>query len=476
MDREEGDGLEIQFDMMVHLSGVENVYHIDGGMILVGFFTALVPISFDEDSEILQWHLEQVCESDGILKPHRLPSVLGNWYKTQDMNMLQSSKCFLGWFARANILLGTHQLVSDSRLKWSTETLEHRQTLYRDGFETAEQFGFTAGPINTSIQLIKTWRFHSNVQHFHRQQQYSTALHLGHGNLSIIIDSESKQVWLVPMLSLLLHLCHRYFQEVSRGSNAINNPLPFADPSPDGATAATIALESAGETLIFGSAGEIDAENLRQLFLRINSNLLNAAGTREPSNRKTLYASELMALVTEPGRGSPLKKMKAPVDAESWVGLLEMVDFVGVCANIGALIKPETPSEISCACSTLPSDRFLLAAHVRCLDVLSQREGKGIMNSPGRVCRLGDKVFWNAEKVYWTDCPVGIHEPIWGNFKKDKVLQQISCKEKGKGKSVPETDEQTELDRALPVDGAVVFGGFSSKRTLQSWRLSEYIP
>lgn len=469
IERQWGAGLEIPFEMLLDLSGVENVYQVEGGIILVGFFTALVPISRDEATNSIQWHFEEIDGSSGeLLKPHSLPSVLRDWYKSQDVNMLRTSKCFVGWFARANILLGTRQLVENPRnkLKWSTETKEHRQSARREGFEASGQLGFTAGPINTGLQLISTWRFHSNVQHFRRHEQYSMALRLGRGNVSVVIDSESKQVWLVPMLSLVLHLCHRYFQEVSSGQ--AHNPLPFANPSPDGASEAARVLECNGDVLVFGAAGNPDAENLRQLFLRINTNLLNSAATREPSNKKKLFASELMAMVTEPGRGSPLKEMKAPADAESWVGLLERVDFVGVCANIGYLIEPERPFANNCACSALPCNKYLLAAHIRCLDALAQREGCTIEHSLNRVCRLGESVFWNTENVYWTTCPAGGHDTIWNE--KDKVLQQISRKEKGKGKNVPRLNEQTVvLQQHLPEDGVVVFGGDTTKRVLQSF-------
>ncbi|KAH8748871.1 hypothetical protein F5883DRAFT_652987 [Diaporthe sp. PMI_573] len=469
-ERSWGAGLEISFDMMIHLSGVENVYNIEGGVIFVGFSTALVPTSHDESTNSVQWHFEEVNGMSGeLLRPCSLPSILGGWYKFQDVNILRTSKCFVGWYERANILLGTRQLVVDShnRLDWSIDTKEHRQSVRMEGFEANGQLGFTAGPINTSLQLVSTWRFHSNVQHFCRHEQYSMALRLGCGNVAIIIDSESKQVWLVPMLSLILHLCHRYFQEINRNGQ-VDNPLPFADPSPDGASEAARVLERSGDVLVFGAEGDSDAENLRQLFLRINTNLLNAARTRESSNKRTLFASELMAMVTEPGRGSPLKKIRAAAAAESWVGLLARVDFVGVCANIGRLIEPDPPSTNPCICSALPSDRYLLAAHMRCLDALSQREGDKMRNSRNRVCRLGEKVFWNMGKLYWTRCPAAGHDPIWNE--KDKILQQISSKEKGKGRDVQGVNGLTVPQQCLPEDGVVVFGGDPSKSLLQGLR------
>lgn len=161
-----GPGLKISFDMMIHLSGVENVYHIDGGIILIGFFTALVPISYDEDIKMVRWHFEEVNPSKGLLRPCSISSVrFGKWYKTEDVKILRSSRCSLGWFERANILLGTRQLVADSQstLKWSTETKEHHQSAHQEGYEAGGQLGFTAGPINTNLQLVSTYRFHSNI-------------------------------------------------------------------------------------------------------------------------------------------------------------------------------------------------------------------------------------------------------------------------------------------------------------------------
>lgn len=464
-----GAGLEISFDTMIHLSGVENVYSIDEGLIFVGFSTALVPTAYDETTRSIQWHFEEANGVSGeLLRPRSLDSIRGGWYKTQDVNMLRKSKCFVGWFARADILLGTRQLVMDSRLNWSIETKEQRQSLHMDGFGANGQLGFTVGPINFALQFVSTWHYHGNVQRFHRQEQYSRALTQSRRNVAAIIDTESKQVWLVPMLSLVLHLCHRYFQETNRGGH-IDDPLPFANPSPDGASEAARVLRSSGDVLVSGVAGDPDAENLRQLFLRIQTNILDAEGTREQSNKKTLFGSELMAMVIEPGRGSPLKKIKATsmADTESWVGLLATVDFVGVCANIGRLIEPENSSTKPCSCSTLPSDRYLLAAHMHCLKVLSQRYGENVRNS--RVWRLGEKVFWHMEKLYWTSCLVASHKSIWNQ--EDKFLQQISSKEKGKTRGVQMLNGlAVSQQHTIPEDGVVVFGGDLSKGLLQSLR------
>jgi hypothetical protein len=93
---------------------------------------------------------------------------------------------------------------------------------------------------------------------------------------------------------------------------------------------------------------------------------------------------------------------------------------------------------------------------MRCLDALSKRAGDGIRDSLNKACRLGETVFWNADKVHWTSCPAGIHDPIWNE--KGKILQQISSKEKGKGKDVSGLNGQTVAPRDLQKTGQLSLG------------------
>lgn len=175
--RKWGPGLQLSFDMMTHLAAVENVFHVDGGIILAGFFTALVPIHYDEAAKSILWHFEAVDDSGDLLKPSQLSSVAGDWFKTQDPNMLRNSICLLGWFEYANILLGTRELLehSQNKLTWSATPPQYRSTR-REGFEIGGQFGFSAGPINITPQVARSWRFHSNVQRFSAPSTYFCSL------------------------------------------------------------------------------------------------------------------------------------------------------------------------------------------------------------------------------------------------------------------------------------------------------------
>lgn len=475
-ERQWGVGLEISFDMMVHLSAVENTYYVDGGTILRGFFTALVPISYDEASNSIQWHFESVDESsEKLLSPQDLSSIQKDWYKTTDIASLRRCKCFVGWFEHSNIMLGTQQLLGHQhhRLQRSSGTHEHHRSAGREGFELGGQLGFTTGPLNFATTVVNTWRFHSNVQRFRPPTQYIQAIRLAYTKVALVLDSQSKQAWLVPMLSLILHMCHIYLEDTSKDDGlANNNPLPFAQASPDGSTAARNVLEPNGHLILAGEAGQDDTETLRQLFLRINTNLLNSVQTREASDSKKIFATELMDLIHQPARGSPVKEIRIHDYDVSWSGLAETVDFVGVCANLGQTIQPVPPKNVPlCDCCTLPRDRYLLAAHIASLERLAQL--KGDCNRTMMPCKpwnFGGKALWSPGSLLFMRCTADLHPSVWTNAVDAESLVQRITTCKGKEKVEAVTAAGVNPAQMVPETGVVVFGGggrtkrFSLKR------------
>lgn len=112
-----------------------------------------------------------------------------------------------------------------------------------------------------------------------------------------------------------------------------SSPIPFANLQSDGAEAAFSALHSNGDLIVSGT--KEDGETLRSLFLRINSNLLQTQRTRMPSKQGRILDSELLDIVIEPSRGSPLKRVDVTERTRAWLPLVEKVDCVGVCADLG---------------------------------------------------------------------------------------------------------------------------------------------
>ena len=471
LDRKWGQGMKMPFDMMVQLAAVENYYHIDGGTILHGFDTALVPIQEDRENG-LQWHLETVSKSgQSQFSPHNLRSIQQPWFQTKELEILTQTPCYVGWFPVANVVLGSRDLVERNQMSWSSGLRDRVRTAHRRGFEAGTQISFTAGPISITPNVASSWTFHSNIQRFNPSQQYIQAIRLSRSKVALVIDTHTKQAWLIPLLSLILHLCHIYFQDIKQDREV--NHIPFAEPSPDGASAVINAIEQNGDLIVTGRGIEdpndpkwCSGETLRQMFLRISTNLLETSAAMERPKGNHIFASELMDLMHEPVRGSHLKEIEISAAMGSWQGLVEKVDVIGCCARIGRLIEPVTPVQRDCQCHVLPENQFLMGAHMRCLDELARRAGSSLNElREGGVCKFGDKAFWCAEKwCTWAACGDRMHPSIWTDtLAPNQFLHQITQKEVKQPREQGQTlTSPTEDD--IDKDDVVVFGGYSSRR------------
>jgi hypothetical protein len=103
-----GKGLEIPFDVMVLLADVELPVLVDEGVVLMGYQTALAPVSKSGGS--IQWHLE--TSTEGQLDPYNLQSTQKQWFKALDWKHFKDMRCFTGWCSSAHINLGTTKLAN----------------------------------------------------------------------------------------------------------------------------------------------------------------------------------------------------------------------------------------------------------------------------------------------------------------------------------------------------------------------------
>ena len=470
-----GLGLELSFNMMVHLATVESYYWLNdpndpndvGGLVLLGFFTALVPTAQHEASKSIQWHFES---SEEVISPHSLKSTQRPWIKIQDASEFLNSRCFVGWYEIANVLLGTRRLETYmDRLTWSGLKSRER-TLHSSGFQAGVQVtagnGYM-GPINLALQGTRNWIFQTNVQRFTAPTQYSTAVNLSSNKVALVFDSESKQAWLIPKLSLILHLCHKYFHEFKPPVGDSEDPIPFAEPAPNGSRAAQQAIVNAGDTIVLGTLGQTDTESLRQIFLRINTNLLDSANTREKPTKELMLALEIMDMWDQPGIGSPLRELGTTPGTETWMCLVNMVDVFCVCANIGQAIEPVPIPDNVCDCCMLPENQYYLAAHMWCLEQLSRRASSSTKQLQYGMCKLGEDAFWFVQTSPWRRCAPEAHSSIWADINLlNTLLQKVSNKNKGKIKDAPEIV----LHDPPPGTGVVVFGARCPNRLVKPSR------
>jgi hypothetical protein len=418
-----GHGLRLSFSMMTSLADVHNYMRIekkpqperetvdeDGCYIMVGFFTALVPIARSPDKKEIQWHL--ICTGETLFNPEHVACLESSWLKTNinAIDSLRTATCYLGWCDLAHILLGTDRL---EYKHCGTDLAKRSQTMHKKGYTAVAQLGINAGPIQVVGQGGPVWEFINNRQRFEAPNTYKKAINIAQQQVALVYDDASKRAWLVPKLSLMLHLCHIRF--VTIAGIGCHDPIPFAQPSLDGSHAASQALMGNGDIEIFRYGGDIDVLTLRNMLVDVSTNLSNAQITRESPIGSMLFGTELMDMVIEPGTGSELREVTTSQHqgcAKRWLHLSKLVDCVGVCADIGLAIVPVSTST-TCDCNTVQPGRFYLAAHLQCLELLLQRQRHRIQELQNGSIKLDEKQEWcfnaynpcahNAQTSFWED-------------------------------------------------------------------------
>ena len=112
--------METNFRMLLQLAAVEYPVLVNGGLVLMSYSTALIPVKL-VDTETILWHLETASNASQ-LKTTELRGIKGNWLKTTDLEDLQKKKALLGWRPEAVTLLGTGLL---NTVQWSAAKAKH---------------------------------------------------------------------------------------------------------------------------------------------------------------------------------------------------------------------------------------------------------------------------------------------------------------------------------------------------------------
>ncbi|KAK6860608.1 hypothetical protein PG995_004244 [Apiospora arundinis] len=376
-----------------------------GGYILGGFRTAAVPMQRNSnDQSQIQWHLERIGSDEGIIDHSKLEATRGEWLKIQDLAGLQRTKVFLGWCREAEILLGTSQLTT--KLRWSTAE-QRRRTLHRTGYSvgvSSGPAGMVTSPAQLAANVAMTVTFVSNIQAYKPSKEYAQALSSDCEKTALVIDYRAQRAFLVPKLSLALHLCRIEALRAHRRPEA-PNAFPTAVPSVDGSGAAHAVLRENGDRIVVGVQGSGDATSLELLFLRIHHALTSSSANCEPPQRLALYGTkvygrELRALIERPDEGIGLSVVQ-DIKLLPWVRLAELADVRCVCSDLGSAIRPVLNSENNdCQCCEIPRQRYLLSAHLWCLEKLLRRKG----SSMSALKRHGKLDFGDGYVMRWKGC------------------------------------------------------------------------
>ncbi|KAI0440647.1 hypothetical protein F4803DRAFT_577440 [Xylaria telfairii] len=458
-----GTGLRLSYEMLIRLAAVTNYVYIDcsiggdparvitqatgktsGGLIALGFFTALVPIAHDSVTNSTQWHLE--VARDSILRPEDLKVLNDKWLHVDNPKVFMESQCFLGWKGNVKIMLGTEGGRYD--LQWTD--LPRVERVFRlEGFEIGGEIGVgDIIPISLKHTGNLSFKACSTVQSFTASASYEQAIRLLSQHIALVYDSRSQIAWLVPQLSWSLHLCHVWYRHV-HDEESPHDPIPFARMSVDGASAACEALHMQSDL------GILEGLNLGQLFLQIYRNMSSSNRYRQKPTKSRILGPEVMDLIEEPGRGSALRKLDLPEADQSWEYLAARADTIGFCKGLGQAFTPQDWNpDHTCGCDTIPSNRSLLVAHNMCIERLLKRDSTNLNTLQDGIVSLDDGKEWVMKKWPFDTCT---HSPGKDYWSAANIAMQRIAKPSfwSKKKKAIEWKGHCET---IPKTGAFVFG------------------
>ncbi|KAK0707692.1 hypothetical protein B0H67DRAFT_495570 [Lasiosphaeris hirsuta] len=256
------------------------------------------------------------------------------------------------------------------------------------------QVGSNQSPVVLGVQA--NFKYASHRRHFTPFGGYCKLLRDTASEVAVVYDSRQKRGWLVPKLSLLLHMSHAYALRCADGPA---DRVPFVDGHTDAGELIPF-LEPLGDRPILGSDANGNAEEkgddvgepaaaesvmlFRQLLLGLNTNLLSTVASTQPSGRRQFRGFEFMDVVTTPGRGTCMKSVDLSSSGRVWLDMVNAADAVVVCSDIGEVITPMTSGNHrpSTLCNSVPLDLGYLSATVPCLARLAHRRGEELLLSP----------------------------------------------------------------------------------------------
>jgi hypothetical protein len=438
-----GKGMEMSFDLMLSLAAAEFQLVVDGGVVFIGYRTILFPTALYGDCA--QFHL--LTASEGQINPYM--QKYGSRILTEDATQFEKKRCFLGWCTNAQVNLGTKNLPISIK---SSRGGDKETSIKLDGYAAVMQAGASA-PLAANLSLQSSYKCFSHRLRFTPASNYTQLLQDTAREVTLVYDSDERRGWLVPKLSLLLHMTQAYaaYRDYPSGQ------VPFVEPHADAAELVT-PLESLGGTPVSGF-GE-DVIQFRQLMLGLNTNLLEIPRLTKESGGRKLYGFELMDIIAKPGRGSCMKKLTLELAGKAWIEIANAVDAVVVCAQLGDAItaadEARTQSE---QCRKVPRGRDYLAATISCLKKLVERRGGALDGELStQLLQISRGSFWGLSRNPFSACD---HRSCPGEcWKSADMFQRLTSPppillnpQRIFGKAQPAS---TAIP--IPVSGAVVFG------------------
>ncbi|KAF2727631.1 hypothetical protein EJ04DRAFT_132934 [Polyplosphaeria fusca] len=234
--REIGRGIELPFDMMVEQAMAYHAISHDRSIVLKGRYTALIPtLATHGPSGEVQWHLigrkPKVVKIDPAngLKGQYLTDVEFSvedhdlsWKDIDDKKVKpcavsgieglvgQGRRMFVGYFPKANIILGTRGSSYESLRKSGAGYVEGNVIKFEQAMTVTVGTNFgTGGLLSTNIgSRIRRPKYDNTPKQV--PALIGDQLRNRHNRPHILYDVHRKTAWMIPEACVILYLIHRW--------------------------------------------------------------------------------------------------------------------------------------------------------------------------------------------------------------------------------------------------------------------------
>jgi hypothetical protein len=455
--RDDFKGLELPFSLMKTLIGATYPMRYQNGFYLQGYPRLLFPAQGLANS-CVQWHMISSPSRDDELACDTILNcvvIQGN-----ELGNLVDARTFLGFCNRVTVNLGTYSSADDYTSIRHSQSMDEAHPL-DFLLSSGTMGGGYKGFVNMSATMSMTFGKTLSSAVHQPENDYLDILRLASRRPLILYDdhpSRGGRAWMVPMLSVILHMIHTFVAQ----EDDVEKSLPAADRTWNSAAVAKQLLIRYANLIVRRAETSEDgatvgkAKSMKDLVAEYWNGLtslatieLLAGNERRPETGK-LYSWDYMDIVM----GKPHVRRKQVTFSSNWLPLTKD-NLVLIGQDFGEVIATDPATRV-CRFWTTPnlSGKQYLIASIKCLQTLSWERGD---DEKGRSCsRLADETYWHMNNPrLFADCDDCVEAFDRGDvhYPCSKTPQALTST------SLPEVKHQHP-----PPEGAVVFGSGESNK------------
>ena len=347
----EPPGLKLDYELLWELAGIERAWPYDGGLVLNGFDTALIPLEAGDWPKHSRWHL---WRTPGKRIEIQKLSLGRNREIIIDVEIFAGKLVYVGWALESKVLLGTSFDAAASDLRGSRVEAVHRlleraQNSFAFQLQQALPYG---GPA-TAAQVQTVWNYQSTLKPASRLAQFQLSLNESKTRQVILYDDETENATLVPELALLMfatltYISHYGYTHFSRSGDPFvwQNMSDLKLPSQcyDIATesenvlldnvATVVSKDNQGRGVV--SFKEI-VNAMTEIIDRGSNSCRQEITKRRRSGKGALYGFDLREAIRN--EDIHFRRLKCTVSMRAWAAAAEQTSVIFV-SGLGGLIIP----------------------------------------------------------------------------------------------------------------------------------------